>query len=239
MTTILILRTLLKHSKIQTIPDKYNIIEIKILKPVKILDISGEHKTDIAIFMSSLAVRLLENVKISTRYVIPIGEDTEQEVRQSKNIEYMKLIRPIHYSSMGIVEILEKIIREDPSIRNVHVYRSLHGSNLIVSKCRELNLNIREYRIYKLEPINYMLNILPNILEKVNIVIAMSGLILETVYTYLMNIGKISLLKDKHVVVPGPEAAKKARELGLDNLYVAENSKISDILRTVENIVRS
>ncbi|NPB00255.1 MAG: hypothetical protein GXO10_02675 [Crenarchaeota archaeon] len=239
MTTVLILRTLLKHSKIMAIPDKHRIIEIKILKPVKILNISGRHSTDIAIFMSSLAVRFLENIIIHARYVIPIGEDTEQEILKNRNIVYSRLLKPSHYSSIGIVRLLENIARLNSSIRNVHVYRSAHGNDMIASKCRELNLSIREYRIYKLEPINHMLSLLPGILEKVDIVIAMSGLILETVYRYLTDIGKTYLLKNKYIIVPGPEAASKARKLGIENLYVAENSKISDILRTVESIVRT
>ncbi|NPA22778.1 MAG: hypothetical protein GXO23_00570 [Crenarchaeota archaeon] len=235
--TVLILRTLWKHSRPPYLQESYDIIELKIVRPVKTEDINGDQSTDVAIFMSSIAVKMVESIKIVTRYVIPVGDDTEREIVKSRNIEYRTLLRPDHYSSVGIVKLLGKICREDSSIRNVHVYRSAHGSDLISRECEKLGLNVREFRLYKLEPINTVLRALPQLLDTSNIVIAMSGIVLETAYRYLTDIGANRKLLEKNIIVPGPEAARKARSLGIERLYIASNADMESIFQLVKKIL--
>ncbi len=235
---ILILRTLWKHTNISTLDTEYDIVELKIVRPVKILELEGEHRPDIAIFMSSIAVKFTENIKIYAKYVIPVGEDTKREIEESRNIAYEQIVLPEQYSSIGIVKTLEELVRSNKSIRNVYVYRSAHGSRIIWEKCRELSVEVEEFRIYRLEPIEYMLKILPDMIEYSRIIVAMSGYILEIAYRYLSRIGKKNLLNSRKIVVPGPEAARKATELGIERIYMANNADTKSIFQLIDRIIR-
>lgn len=235
---LLVLRAETKRSKSppSEILEKFNVIELRILKPLPVIEEIEKARVceecDVAIFMSSIAVDIAYRYGVmpKARHVLAVGPDTALSIRTLLGVNNVKI--PRNYTSLGIVELVRELSKECDSIRVVNVYRSAHGSSIIFTELGK-SLKVREFRIYKLLPDEEYLGIASSILDGTAIIVFMSSLIVQT---FVKHVG-VEKIRDKTIIVPGPECANACHGLGLANVIVAENADMGSIYRTVLRLV--
>ncbi len=236
---IALLRVEYKHDKnVEKYSEKYGIVEFKVLRPEfdSILR-NQEHRCDIAILMSSLAVKSLQlsNVRVLARYVVPIGEDTLREVEKCRQNFSGNIELPRHYSSHGIVDKVRELVNRE-CLRNVNVYRSQHGTDILVESLRKLDLKVNEYKLYRLVPNIHIVETFIKCIDMFEVIIPMSTLTIKSVVDMLDEYS-MRKLQSKIIICPGPEVYRFCRRI-FSRVYMADNATIENIFQLVDRILQ-
>jgi len=172
-----------------------------------------------------------EHALPQAKYYIAVGPETAQALAQCLG-RSTTLVLPYRYSSMGIVETVINLTKNDPDVRVVHVYRSAHGSSLLSNKLSQRFI-FREFRLYRLRIEAWQRTIIQKLVKWAHVIVIMSSQIAKTV----IETCGADELRSKTLVVPGEETAETCRRHGLE-VIIAENSDMDSIYRKLCQLVK-